>query len=132
MYLQISITAGFSAAKSISWPCLRPQAVPIGTAQWAWAACSAGVSWDFAASAGLPVVRQIEDAKRTLGAKGEGLKYIACFQSYTGTYCDLARLERIYTEAASQPNIVGLSIATRPDSLGPEGEFRQDALRLYG
>jgi len=82
--------------------------------------CSAGGSGDFAASAELPVARQIEDAKRTLGAKGEGLKYIAYFQSYTGTYGDLARLERIYTEAVSQPNIVGLSIATRPDCLGPE------------
>lgn len=82
--------------------------------------CAAGGSGDFAASAELPVARQIEDAKRTLGAKGEGLKYIAYFQSYTGTYGDLARLERIYTEAASQPDVVGLSIATRPDCLGPE------------
>ena len=82
--------------------------------------CSAGGSGDFAASAELPVARQIEDAERTLGAKGEGLKYIAYFQSYTGTYGDLARLERIYTEAASQPDVIGLSIATRPDCLGPE------------
>lgn len=80
--------------------------------------CSAGGSGDFAASAALPIERQIADAKRTLGTKGEGLKYIAYFQSYTGTYGDLARLERIYTEAASQPDIVGLSIATRPDCLG--------------
>ena len=82
--------------------------------------CSAGGSGDFAASAALPAARQIEDARRTLGAKGRGLKYIAYFQSYTGTYGDLARLERIYTDAAAQPDIVGLSIATRPDCLGPE------------
>lgn len=82
--------------------------------------CSAGGSGDFAASTALPVSRQIEEAKRTLGSKGEGLKYIAYFQSYTGTYGDLVRLERIYTEAAEHPDIVGLSIATRPDCLGED------------
>ena len=82
--------------------------------------CSVGGSGDFAASAGLPVAQQIEDAKRILGEKGEGLKYIAYFQSYTGTYGDLEKLERIYAQAAEQPDIVGLSIATRPDCLGPE------------
>ena len=82
--------------------------------------CSAGGSGDFAASAVLPVSRQIEEAKRILGAKGEGLKYIAYFQSYTGTYGDLVRLERIYTEAAEHPDTVGLSIATRPDCLGAD------------
>lgn len=80
--------------------------------------CSAGGSGDFAASAVLPVLRQIEEAKRILGSKGEGLKYIAYFQSYTGTYGDLVHLERIYTEAAEHPDVVGLSIATRPDCLG--------------
>lgn len=80
--------------------------------------CSTGGSGDFASSAVLPVSRQIDKAKRTLGAKGEGLEYIAYFQSYTGTYGDLVRLERIYTEAAEHPDIAGLSIATRPDCLG--------------
>lgn len=80
--------------------------------------CSTGGSGDFAAPALFSISRQIEEAKRILGAKGEGLKYIAYFQSYTGTYGDLVLLERIYTEAAEHPDIVGLSIATRPDCLG--------------
>ncbi|WRS26658.1 TIGR01212 family radical SAM protein [Oscillospiraceae bacterium MB08-C2-2] len=82
--------------------------------------CSTGGSGDFAASAGLPVSQQIDQAKRILGAKGEGLKYIAYFQGYTGTYGDLEHLERIYTQAAEHPDIAGLSIATRPDCLGGE------------
>ena len=82
--------------------------------------CSSGGSGDFAASSTLPVERQLEDAKKLLGKKGEGLKYIAYFQSFTGTHGDLAALERIYTQAARQPDIVGLSIATRPDSLGAD------------
>lgn len=73
-----------------------------------------------AASASLPVERQIEDAKKRLGFKGDGLNYIAYFQSFTGTYGAVEHLEHIYTEAAEQPGVVGLSIATRPDCLGPE------------
>lgn len=82
--------------------------------------CSTGGSGDFAAPAVLPISRQIDQAKRILGTKGEGLKYIAYFQSYTGTYGDLVLLERMYTEAAEHPDIVGLSIATRPDCLGKD------------
>lgn len=82
--------------------------------------CSAGGSGDFAAPAVLTVSQQIEEAKRVLGTKGEGLKYIAYFQSYTGTYGDLLRLERIYSEAVEHPDVVGLSIATRPDCLGSD------------
>lgn len=79
--------------------------------------CSTGGSGDFTASAVFPVSRQIDEAKRTPGAKGEGLKCIAYFQSYTGTYGDLVLLERIHTEAEEHSDIVSLSIATRPDCL---------------
>lgn len=82
--------------------------------------CSRGGSGDFAAGAALPVAEQIEQAKAILGEKGRGMKYIAYFQSFTGTYGDLSKLEKIYTEAARQPEIVGLSIATRPDCLGDD------------
>ncbi|MBP5653796.1 MAG: radical SAM protein, partial [Lachnospiraceae bacterium] len=47
-------------------------------------------------------------------------KYIAYFQSYTNTYGDLARLERIFTEAALHPDICALSIGTRPDCVGDD------------
>ena len=80
--------------------------------------CSAGGSGDFAAPAGQDIASQLAEAKRILGSKGEGLKYIAYFQSFTGTHGDLRRLEEIYTRAIAEPDIVGLSIATRPDCLG--------------
>lgn len=82
--------------------------------------CSAGGSGDFAAAAGLEIEQQLQQAKARLGRKGQGLKYIAYFQSFTGTHGQLSRLEQIYTQAAMQPDIVGLSIATRPDCLGDE------------
>lgn len=82
--------------------------------------CSAGGSGDFAASPALPLEKQLVEAKARLGKKGQGLQYIAYFQSFTGTYGDLAALERVYAEAAARPEILGLSIATRPDCLGQE------------
>ena len=55
--------------------------------------CSRGGSGDFAASSLLPVSEQIEQAKAILAEKGRGRKYIAYFQSFTGTYGDLTKLE---------------------------------------
>ena len=79
--------------------------------------CSRGGSGDFAASAALPISEQITQAKAILDEKGRGMKYIAYFQSFTGTYGDMAKLEKIYSEAARMRDIVGVSIATRPDCL---------------
>lgn len=46
-------------------------------------------------------------------------KYLAYFQAYSNTYAPLPRLRELYEEALSAPGIIGLSIATRPDCLGP-------------
>ncbi len=48
-------------------------------------------------------------------------KFIAYFQSYTNTYSRLERLKRLYDEAmTAHPDIVGLSISTRPDCVDEE------------
>ena len=41
--------------------------------------------------------------------------YIAYFQAYTNTYRPVNELEKIYKSALKHPDIVGLSIGTRPD-----------------
>ncbi|MEI7637930.1 MAG: TIGR01212 family radical SAM protein [Syntrophus sp. (in: bacteria)] len=41
--------------------------------------------------------------------------FIAYFQTFTNTYGDLEHLKRLYDEALAQPNVLGLSIGTRPD-----------------
>jgi radical SAM protein (TIGR01212 family) len=46
-------------------------------------------------------------------------KYLAYFQSYSNTYAPVSRLKELYEEALQTPGIIGLSIATRPDCLGP-------------
>ncbi len=42
-------------------------------------------------------------------------KHLAYFQSYTNTYAPLEQLKELYDEALDDPEVIGLSIATRPD-----------------
>lgn len=85
--------------------------------------CSGGGSGDFAASPDKSITLQIEEAKHLVKAKitspGDA-KYIAYFQAYTNTYAPVSYLRKIFMEAISHPDIVILSIATRPDCLGDE------------
>ncbi len=79
--------------------------------------CSAGGSGEFAGDVDLSIRDQIEAGKKLLSAKIKDGKYIAYFQAYTGTYADVERLRRLYTEAIEHEDIAVLSIATRPDCL---------------
>ena len=82
--------------------------------------CSKGGSGDFAASKTLSITEQIETGKQQAARKYTGNSYIAYFQAYTNTYAPAAYLRQIFTEAIQHPNIRILSIATRPDCLGPD------------
>ena len=82
--------------------------------------CSAGGSGDFAASSSLSITEQIESQITMISEKRPIHKYIAYFQAYTNTYAPVKYLEKIFTEAISHPDILGVSIGTRPDCLGDE------------
>lgn len=82
--------------------------------------CSAGGSGDFTPAPTLSVTEQINQAKALIQDKYSGCKYIAYFQAYTNTYAPVEYLRGIYMEALSHPDIVCLSIATRPDCLSFE------------
>lgn len=82
--------------------------------------CSSGGSGDFAADAALSITEQIESQITMLRAKRPIRKFIAYFQAYTNTYAPVPYLTRIFEEALSHPDIIALSIGTRPDCLGPE------------
>ena len=82
--------------------------------------CSEGGSGDFAESANLSITEQIECGKERVANKIKDGKYIAYFQAYTGTYGPVGRLRILYEEALKHPDIVALSIATRPDCLPDE------------
>ena len=85
--------------------------------------CSQGGSGEFAVRrTGYPDVwEQIEQAKTRVHRKisGEG-KYIAYFQSYTNTYAPVDYLRTLFERAITHPDIVALSVGTRPDCLGDE------------
>ncbi len=93
--------------------------------------CSAGGSGDFAEDRSLSVTEQIERGKRRVESKmpadqTESNKYIAYFQAFTNTYAPVEHLKSLYMEAVRHPDIVAISIGTRPDCL-PE-----DVLNLLG
>ena len=86
--------------------------------------CSKGGSGDFAESREMSITEQIESGKKKVEKKIKSDKYIAYFQAFTNTYAPVEMLRQKYEEAINHPDIVALSIATRPDCLG------DDVLRL--
>lgn len=86
--------------------------------------CSKGGSGDFAENRDMSITEQIESGKKKVEKKIKSGKYIAYFQAFTNTYAPVETLKQKYEEAINHPDIVALSIATRPDCLG------DDVLRL--
>lgn len=82
--------------------------------------CSGFGSGDFAASRNLSVTVQIETAKYRVRNKIHDGKYIAYFQAFTNTYAPVDVLRKKFTEAINHPDIVAVSIGTRPDCLSDD------------
>ncbi|MCI5821902.1 MAG: TIGR01212 family radical SAM protein [Lachnospiraceae bacterium] len=88
--------------------------------------CSGKGSGDFAQSPvrdkqGMPdIFAQIEAGKKRVEAKNKSGKYIAYFQSFTNTYGDVSYMREVFGQAMAHPDIVAVSIGTRPDCLPPE------------
>ncbi len=83
--------------------------------------CSLKGSGDFAEPVCESVTEQIEKAKARVKLKvNETAKYIAYFQDFSATYAPVEHLRKIFYEAISHPDVVILSVATRPDCLPQE------------
>ncbi len=82
--------------------------------------CSAGGSGDFAPDAETSIKKQLAMGKEQVRQKYHGHSYIAYFQAFTNTYAPVSHLRSMFSEAISDPEVKTLSIATRPDCLGPE------------
>ena len=63
------------------------------------------------------VTEQIEKTASFITAKYKAKKFIAYFQNYTNTFMALETFRNYLTEAASRPEIVEISISTRPDCI---------------
>ena len=82
--------------------------------------CAGDGSGAFAEKGCGDIRQQLEQAKRRVEAKNKNGKYIAYFQSFTGTYAPVDYLRRVYSEAMAPEEIVGLAVGTRPDCLGDD------------
>ena len=66
------------------------------------------------------VTEQIRQGKTFYQKNRRAEKYIAYFQTFTNTYGPYDTLKKLYDEALSQRDVVGLSIGTRPDCVPDE------------
>ncbi len=83
--------------------------------------CSEKGSGDFAGDKNLVLEEQFEQIKAVMTQKWPTGKMIAFFQANTNTYAPLEKLRKLFDKALSlHEDIVGLSIATRPDSISEE------------
>ncbi len=91
--------------------------------------CSERGSGEFAGCIGAKTIsEQIAHQKTMYGGKWKVEKYIAYFQNFTNTYKPVSELRKIYDEALSDKDIVGLDIATRADCMDLE---RIELLKEY-
>lgn len=68
----------------------------------------------------LGVAAQLQRGKEFFARKYKDMRYLAYFQSYTGTNAPMDRLEKAYAEALADDGVVGMIVSTRPDCVPDE------------
>ena len=82
--------------------------------------CDEGGSFSQAHSNLLSIEEQVEEGIKTLSQRFKAQKFMSYFQAYSNTYKPVNELENIYNSALNHPDIVGISIGTRPDCVDEE------------
>ncbi len=82
--------------------------------------CDDGGSFSQAHSNLLSIEGQLEAGVLKLSERFKAKKYMSYFQAFSNTYKPVKELETIYSSALKHPDIVGLSIGTRPDCVDDE------------
>lgn len=77
--------------------------------------CDDGGSFSQAHSNKLSVEEQVLVGAKTLHDRFKAEKFMSYFQAYSNTYKPVEELEKIYKSALNHPDVVGLSVGTRPD-----------------
>jgi radical SAM protein (TIGR01212 family) len=62
-----------------------------------------------------PIAEQIAAGRAVIRRRTGARSYLAYFQAYTNTYADVASLKALYDAALAEPDVIGLSVGTRPD-----------------
>lgn len=82
--------------------------------------CNVSGSGTDAFSRGFSLKDQIESQMQAMNRRYQAQGFIAYFQSFTNTYGPVDQLKAIYDAILPYPEIVGLSIGTRPDCIDRE------------
>ena len=82
--------------------------------------CDDGGSFSKAHSNLLPINEQVEAGIEYLKKRFKAEKFMSYFQAFSNTYKPVKELEKIYSQALNHPDIVGISIGTRPDCIDDE------------
>lgn len=82
--------------------------------------CSNLGSGEFAGNKNDNLHTQFIEIKKILNKKWKNAKYIGYFQAHTNTYAPLNVLREKYELILKEDDVIGLSIATRPDSITEE------------
>ena len=81
--------------------------------------CSSLGSGDFAGNKNDDLITQFNKIKKVMNHKWQG-KYIGYFQANTNTYAPVEILKQKFEPILALDNVIGLAIATRPDSISDE------------
>lgn len=82
--------------------------------------CSKTGSGEFAGNKEDSIEKQFIEIRNMMHHKWPEAKYIGYFQARTNTYAPVNELKKLYEKVLSFKNVVGLNIATRPDSITDE------------
>ena len=82
--------------------------------------CSKSGSGEFAGNKEDSLEKQFKEIKEMMLKKWPKAKYIGYFQARTNTYAPVNELKKMYETILKQDNVIGLNIATRPDSITDE------------
>jgi radical SAM protein (TIGR01212 family) len=75
---------------------------------------------------------QLTKARAAIAKRTRASRFIAYFQAYTNTYADIVELEALYRQALAHPDIIGISVGTRPDCVSSEVLDLLESLRAEG
>ncbi len=82
--------------------------------------CSKSGSGEYGGNKKDDLIKQFNDIKKVMDRKWPNSKYIGYFQARTNTYAPVSVLKEKYETILGLDNVVGLSIATRPDAISDE------------
>ena len=82
------------------------------------------------------IAQQIESGRITIPKRTGAERYIAYFQAYTNTYADVVTLKNRYDQVLAEPDVIGLSIGTRPDCVPNSvlqllADYQTDGKEIY-